>query len=88
MVACVEEVCKIPIWLSRNVRGEGFEGSFVVRIGRGNICFGLPFGRQEAVRARQKAVAANRNSRDLMYPPGSSTEKRHAAYLTNQRGES
>ena len=30
MVACVEEVCKIWIWLFRNVTGEGFEGSSVV----------------------------------------------------------
>ena len=66
MVACVEEVCKIWIWLFWNVRGETFEGSSVVRMSRGNIWFRLPFCRQAAVRARQKAVAANRNSRDLM----------------------
>ena len=34
MVACVEEVCKIWIWLFRNVKGEGFEGSSVVRMAR------------------------------------------------------
>ena len=67
MVACVEEVWKIWIWLFRNVRGERFEGRSVVRMARGNICFRLPFSRQEAVRARQKAVTANLNSRDLMY---------------------
>ena len=55
MVACVEEVCKTWIWLFRNVRGEGFEGSSVVRTARGKICFRLPFCRQEAVKARQKA---------------------------------
>ena len=66
MVACVEEVCKIWIWLFRHVRGEGFEGNSVVRTARGNIRFCLPFWRQEAVRARQKAVTANLNSRDLM----------------------
>ena len=71
MVACVEEVCKIWIWLFRNVRGEGFEGSSsVVRMARGKICFRLPFCRQEAVRARQKAVTANLNSPDLMYRLG------------------
>ena len=70
MVACVEEVCKIWIWLSRNVRGERFEGSSVVRMSRGKICFRLPFCRQETVRARQKAVTANLNSRDLMYRLG------------------
>ena len=67
MVACVEEVRKIWIWLFRNVRGEGFEGSSVVRMARGRICFRLLFGRQEAVRARHKAVTANLNSRHLMY---------------------
>ena len=66
MVACVEEVRKIWIWLFRNVRGEGFEGSSVVRTARGKICFRLPFCRQEAVKARQKAVTANLNSRDLI----------------------
>ena len=66
MVACVEEVCKIWIWLFRNVRGEGFEGSSVVRMAREKIRFRLPFCRQEAVRARQKAVTANLNSRNLM----------------------
>ena len=70
MVACVEEVCKIWIWLFRNVRGEGFEGSSVVRMARGKICFRLPFRRQEAVRECQKAVTANVNSRDLMYRLG------------------
>ena len=68
MVACVEEVCKIWIWLFRN--GEGFEGSSVVRTAWGKICFRLPFCRQEAVKARQKAVTANLNSRDLMYRLG------------------
>ena len=68
MVACVEEVCKIWIWLFRNVRGGGFEGSFVVA--RGKIRFRLPFCRQDAVRARQKAVTANLNSRDLVYRLG------------------
>ena len=87
MVACVEEVCKIWIWLFRNVRGEGFEGSSVVRMARGKICFRLPLCRQEAVRARQKAVTTNLNSRDLMYCLGPA-QKRYAAYLTNQRGES
>ena len=62
--ACVEEVW---IWLFRNVRGEGFEGSSVVRMARGKTCFRLPFCRQEAVRARQKTVTAYPNSRDLMY---------------------
>ena len=70
MVACVEEICKIWMWLFRNVRGEGFEGSSVVRTARGKIYFRLPFCRQEAVRARQKAVAANLNSRYLMYRLG------------------
>ena len=70
MVACIGEVCKIWIWLFRSVRGEGFEGSSVVRMARGNICFRLPFCRQEAVRARQEAVTANLNSRDLMYRLG------------------
>ena len=70
MVACVEEVCKIWIWLFRNVRGEGFDGTFVVRMARGNIFFRLPFCRQKAVRARQKVVTANLNSRDLMYRLG------------------
>ena len=65
MVVCVLEVCQIWIWLFRNVKGEGFEGSSVVRMARGKICFRLPFCRQEAVRARQKAVTANLNSRDL-----------------------
>ena len=69
MVACVEEVCKVWI-LFRNVRGEGFEGSSDVRTARGKICFHLPFCRQEAVKARQKAVTANLNSRDLMYRLG------------------
>ena len=54
-VACVEEVLKIWIWLFRNVRGERFEGSSVVRMARGKICLRLPFCRQEAVRARQKS---------------------------------
>ena len=70
MVACVEEVCKIWMWLFRNVRGEGFEGNSVVRMARGNICFRFPVCRQEAVRARQKAVTANLNSSDLMYRLG------------------
>ena len=87
MVACVEKVCKIWIWLFRNVRGEGFEGSYVVQTARGKICFRLPYCRQEAVRARQKAVTTNLNSRDLMYCLGPA-QKRYAAYLTNQRGES
>ena len=69
MVACVEEVCKIWIWLFRDVRGEGFEGSSVVRMTRGKICFRLPSCRQDAVRARQKATA-KLNSRDLMYRLG------------------
>ena len=45
--------------------------------------------------ARQKAVTADLNSRDLMYrldpapkSGGPNAEKRYAAYLTNQRGES
>ena len=67
MVVFVEEVWKIWIGLLRTVRGERFEGSSVVRMARGNICFRLPFCRQEAVRARQKAVTANVNSRDLIY---------------------
>ena len=75
MVACVEEVCKIWIWLFRNVRGEGFEGSSVVRMARGKICFRLPFCRQEAVRARQKTVTANVNSRNLMYRLGSAPKR-------------
>ena len=70
MVACVEEVCKVWIWLFRNVRDEGFEGSFVVRMARGKTCFRLPFCRQEAVRARHKTATANLNSRDLMYRLG------------------
>ena len=70
MVAGVEEVCKVWIWLFRNVRGEGFEGSSVVRMTRGKICFRLPFRPQEAVRARQKPVTANLNSLDLMYRLG------------------
>ena len=70
MVACVEEVCKIWIWLFRNVRGEGFEGSSVVRMARGKTCFRLPFCRQKAVRARQETVTANMNSVDLMYRLG------------------
>ena len=70
MLACVEEVCKNWIWLFRNVTGEGFEGGSVVRMARGKICFHLPFCRQEVVRARQKAVTANLNSRDLMYRLG------------------
>ena len=70
MVVCVEEVCKIRIWLFRNVRGEGFEGSSVVGTARGKICFRLPSCRQEAVKARQKAVTANLNSRNLMYRLG------------------
>ena len=37
MVACVEEVCKIWIWLFRNVRGEGFENSSVVLMARVKI---------------------------------------------------
>ena len=74
MVACVEEVCKIWIWLFRNVGGEGFENSSVVRMTRGKIFFRLYFCRQEAVRARQKAVTANLNSRDLMYRPGPAPE--------------
>ena len=61
----------------RNVGGEGFEGSYVVRMARGKICFRLPFGRQEALKARQKAVTANLSNRDLMYrlgpAPGSGT---------------
>ena len=69
-VACVEEVCKIWIWLFRNVRGEGFDGSSVVLMAQGKICFRLLFCRQEAVRARQKVVTANLNSRDLMYRLG------------------
>ena len=36
-------------------------------VARGKICFRLPVCRQEAVRARQKAVTANLNRRDLMY---------------------
>jgi len=70
MVACVEEVCKIWIWLFRNVRGEGFEGSSVVLVARGKTYFRFAFGRKEAVRARQKTVTANLNSRDLMYRLG------------------
>ena len=88
MVPCVEEVCKIWIWLFRKVRGEGFEGSSVVRTSGGKICFRLPFCRQEAVKARQKAVTVNLNSRDLMYRMGPAPKKRYVAYLTNQRGES
>ena len=63
-------VCKISIWLFRNVRGEEFEGSSVVRMARGKVCFRLPFCRQEDVRAPQKAVTANRISRDLLYRLG------------------
>ena len=85
MVACVEEVCKIWIWLFRNVRGEGFEGSSIVRTARGKICFRLPFCRQEAVKARQKALTANLNSRDLMYRLGPAPK---SGTRTNQRGES
>ena len=70
IVARVEEVCKIRIWLFRNVRGEGFEGSSVLRMARGKTCFRLPSYRQEAVRARQKTVTANLNSRNLMYRLG------------------
>ena len=88
MVACVEEVCEIWIWLFRNVRGEGFEGSSVVRMAQGKTCFRLPFCRQEAVREHQKTVTANLNSRDLMYHLGRAPKKRYAAYLTNQLGES
>ena len=54
----------------RHTQGEGFEGSSVVRIARGKTCFLLPFCRQEAVRARQKTMTANLNSRDLMYRLG------------------
>ena len=53
MVACVEKVCKICIWLFRNVRGEGFDGSSVVRMAQGKICFRLPFCRQEALFSSQ-----------------------------------
>ena len=67
MVACVEEVCKILIWLFRNVRGEGFEDSSAMRLARGKTCFRLPFCRQEWVKARQKTVTANLNSLDLIY---------------------
>ena len=70
MVAFVEEVSKIWIWLFRDVRGEGFEGGSVVRMARGKTCFRLPFCRQEAVRTREKTVTANLNSRDLMYRLG------------------
>ena len=70
MVAFVEEVCRIWIWLFRNVRDDGFECSSVVRMIRGKTCFRLPFCRQEAVRARQETVTANPNSHDLMYRLG------------------
>ena len=70
MVACVEEVCKFSTWLFRNVSGEGLQGCSVVGMARGKIFFRLPFCRQEAVRARQKAVTANLISRDLMYHLG------------------
>ena len=43
MVACVEEVCMILIWLFRNVRGEGFEGSSVVRMARKRDLLSLAF---------------------------------------------
>ena len=55
---------------SRVLRGEGFEGSSVVRMDRGRTWFRLRFCRQEAVRAHQKTVTANLNSRDLMYRLG------------------
>ena len=70
MVVCVEEVCKIRIWLFRNVRGEGFEGSSVMRKARGKTCFRLLFGRQEGIWARHKTVTANLSNRDLMYRLG------------------
>ena len=67
MVACVEEVCKILIWLFRKCQGRRIRRQFCRANGpRKDICFRLPFCRQEAVRARQKAVTANLNSRDLM----------------------
>ena len=68
---CVSKICKIWIWLFGNVRGEGFEGSSVVLLARVKIsASAFLFCRQEAVRARQKAVTANLNSRDLMYRLG------------------
>ena len=70
MVACVEEVFKIRIWLLKKVRGEGLEGSSVGRSARGKTCFRLLLCRQEAVKARQKTVTAKLNSRDLMYRLG------------------
>ena len=100
VVPSVEEVCKIWIWLFRNIsctpsrvlRGERFEGSSVVRMSRGKTCFRLPFCRQEAVRTRQKTVTANLNSRDLMYrlglSPKSGTRPIWAISVENRRPKS
>ena len=88
MVACVEEVCKIWIWLFRNVRGEGFEGSSVVRMARGKVCFRLPFCRQAASKGTPESGDGQPEKPRPDVPPGSSAEKRYAAYVTNQRGES
>ena len=70
MLECVEEVCKIWIWLFRNVRGEGFEGGFCRANGPRKDLLSLAFLPPGSGKGTQKAVTANLNSRDLMYRLG------------------
>ena len=88
MVACVEEVCKIWIWLFRNVRGEGFEGSSVARMSRGKILPSLAFLPPGSGKGTPESGDGQPEQPRPDVPPGSSAEKRYADNLTNQRGES
>ena len=78
MVACVEEVCKIWIWLFRNCQGRRIQRQFCrANDPRKDLLLPalLPPGSGKgAVRARQKTVTANLNSRDLMYRLGPAPE--------------
>ena len=69
---------------SRVLRGEGFEGSSVVRVARGKTCLRLPSCRQGTLENGDGRPEWPRPD----VPPGFRAEKRYAAYLTNQRGES
>ena len=76
MVACVEKVCKILIWLFRNVRGDGFESSPVVRMTRGKMCFCLLFATPGSGKGTPQSGDGQPEQPRPDVPPRSSLEKR------------
>ena len=83
MVACVEEVCKIPKCQGRRIRRQFCRAS-----GPRKDVISLAFLPPGSGKGTPENGDGQLEQPRPDVPPGSSAEKRCAAYLTDQRGES